>query len=702
MVIQGQPDGKLGGWGTPGAPLAPWWLREYYGQEPVEALSRDDALVRWEDLGPDWHEAVRIDLALVEPAVIAAAKAALEESPALRKRTLVPRGLTINRTEFHRISWKTRTFNVLRRERMSSDPSRLNSTTVGSALEWRQFGFASLIDLACGLEAISVPGWLPQIDGSSASLPATGPVHAAPAEEWMYHISVADPRVGVQGVPKLSTSLGEALERSQLDRTVLTPMIEVFRSTVESINQMPLMDSLEHYIRMASGLDDKRLRAVWARLGFASSGVATLAQAGEMAGVTRERIRQLLKKLEDGTESVNPLFFPKLDAALAFLESIAPTTMKRAEEGLRHKGLEGATVPGVLRAAEFFRRRPGVKVIGNLLLGHREDLDPESLRQSVLTAKRLARASAASNLDFLQDRLVEQGTRLGRDLLKHVLDGVPTIVRKDSWFWVEEASPHDRLANVARKVLAINQPQTVRSVREALRRRLAFKAIEPTPPGYIVSTILGRHPEFRVEDDLVYSEAPLEMSEVLGDLELAMVSILKESIGGVLTRPELMAACYDRGLNMHSVGVYTSYSPCLERVGPGIWAPRGETVDPIQVELAKERLGRVGDRPTKDGGWTPDGSPWFAFELTKSNIAGPVASVDPAIRAVLKGRNLPLLTQGGVDVGRLGFSDDGTSAWGFTRAISVLGGEPEDVIRVEIDLVARTAKATLDLPDSYD
>jgi hypothetical protein len=169
-----------------------------------------------------------------------------------------------------------------------------------------------------------------------------------------------------------------------------------------------------------------------------------------------------------------------------------------------------------------------------------------------------------------------------------------------------------------------------------------------------------------------------------------------------MTRPELMEACYDQGLNMHSVLAYTSYSPVLERVAPGVWTARGQQLDPVELEAAKARLGQSSRPKARAGGWTSEGRPWFAFQLTKANIAGPVATVDPSIRAVVRSNSFPAHSVGGVDAGTVAFSDEGATAWGFTKARRILGAEPGDVLRVEVDLVEKQAIISVESIETFD
>jgi hypothetical protein len=378
---------------------------------------------------------------------------------------------------------------------------------------------------------------------------------------------------------------------------------------------------------------------------------------------------------------------PGLDNAIAILEADMPKTERLATDQLRAAGYGDLTPSAIQAIAEICGRHPSLRITGRLVVDAEADPVVEKAIRAIRSkSKALAASSGASNIDYLSAAV---DLRVSPELLELIVEEIPGMIEQDGWFWMRRPIRRDKIAKVVRKVLSIHQPQTIRSLREAVRRRLALHGIEPIPPTHILSSLLRDDPSFRVEDDQVWSTSALDMAEELGELELAMIRILIESDGSILTS-------YDLGLNMHSVSVYTSYSPVLERVAPGLWTARGQPLDPVMLELARKRLDQPAAPKVRDGGWTASGNPWFTFELNKSNFAGPVATVDPSIRAVVRSKNLPAYTSGGVDAGNIGFSDNGATAWGFIKAIGVLGAEPDDILRVDIDLIHKSAIVSLE------
>ena len=61
----------------------------------------------------------------------------------------------------------------------------------------------------------------------------------------------------------------------------------------------------------------------------------------------------------------------------------------------------------------------------------------------------------------------------------------------------------------------------------------------------------------------------------------------------VLSTLELRDACIAEGVNRHSFWLYSSYSPLLERLAPGVYALRGSQVDPITVARLSGQRGPI-------------------------------------------------------------------------------------------------------------
>ena len=115
------------------------------------------------------------------------------------------------------------------------------------------------------------------------------------------------------------------------------------------------------HVLTAAGLDGRQVRVVARRLGWDGHGVTTLAAAGGAEGYTRERVRQLEKRVKGHlAKGATPL--PLTAAALDVVRAAAPSPRPDVARTLMERGLSArpfdpAGVDQRRRARRTSRRR---------------------------------------------------------------------------------------------------------------------------------------------------------------------------------------------------------------------------------------------------------------------------------------------------------------------------------------------------------
>ncbi|HVM01862.1 MAG TPA: hypothetical protein VM263_04260, partial [Acidimicrobiales bacterium] len=179
-------------------------------------------------------------------------------------------------------------------------------------------------------------------------------------------------------------------------------------------------------------------------------------------------------------------------------------------------------------------------------------------------------------------------------------------------------------------------------------------------------------------------DAQVEGPDGVGPLNLRILEILRSAPGGVMPRTLLLEACHDAGLNLTSVNLYTTYSECLERVGPGMFAARG-TAHPSGAATRRAPSPRaVEEWPAC--GWTPDGRPWLAGRVSAGTWANGVLHVPAEVQPALRGRRFRAPAAAG---GTVGVDHHGNS-WGWTGFLRRSGAALGDVVRATFDPGAAT------------
>ncbi|MFP5376621.1 MAG: hypothetical protein ACLGIO_07570, partial [Acidimicrobiia bacterium] len=401
----------------------------------------------------------------------------------------------------------------------------------------------------------------------------------------------------------------------------------------------PLEDALAGHVAALAGhrLPRRHLDAVLDRLGVRGRPPLTLAEAGRVAGLSGERVRQLEARLRKEQAAAQPPPPPELDEALAAVAEAVPVGASGVPEVLRRAGLTRRpfSAESLVAAARLLGRAVPFAVSG---VGPGAALFPPAVAEAAARApliearaRRQVERTGATTLAALGAELAEEEVDVPPRHLEVVVRGcTAAVVRGDGWLWFADGSCAGAFVRASRRMLAVNTPLPVESLHEGLRRHNAFRRRPPPPPVEVLAEVYDDHPGFCVADGLVTPTVPVPLDAV-GPLNRRILEILRSAPGGVMPRTLLLETCHDAGLNLTSVNLYTTYSECLERVGPGMFAARG-TAGAGGAATARRAPRVVGDWPAC--GWTPDGRPWLAGRVTAGTWANGVlhvpAEVQPA------------------------------------------------------------------------
>ncbi len=165
------------------------------------------------------------------------------------------------------------------------------------------------------------------------------------------------------GVPSLAAAIEEVLEKQDTDQVrQLAEALPVIEQRMERRHGEHFDEVILGIASALAGRADQR--PVFARrLGLDGEPPGTLAESAELAGLHRERMRQIEARLTERLGAAQ-VYIPTLDRALEFLAELAPLDADEASQQLVDSGSvsQSQTVEGVLRSARFMGRHPGVEV----------------------------------------------------------------------------------------------------------------------------------------------------------------------------------------------------------------------------------------------------------------------------------------------------------------------------------------------------
>lgn len=167
-----------------------------------------------------------------------------------------------------------------------------------------------------------------------------------------------------------------------------------------------------------------------------------------------------------------------------------------------------------------------------------------------------------------------------------------------------------------------------------------------------------------------------------------LLDALTTSPGG-LGRAELLAAAESRGLRRSGVAAALSYHPALVAPARGRWALRGTAAASPGVAAAAAIPAVARRRPTTFA-WAPGGQ--LVLEFTVPSGPSPVVAVPSVVAEVLAGHTLTVRTASGGPAGEMRVRD--ARAWGFGPALARLGLRPGDRAVLTCDVLAGAVTVT--------
>lgn len=358
------------------------------------------------------------------------------------------------------------------------------------------------------------------------------------------------------------------------------------RLPIKTLLSLGRADTVEtEILALVEDLNDRDAALVLRRWGFKQWPTPTLEDLGKDFGITRERVRQVLQRVEvrlrnsgvrlsrgfraagllnaaGGVLSQRVLLArmavagsPATVAALRVLSSLGPLGVVEPiqyESGfwfteVGRKRLFGSTdAPGLLgqlrtsagKALRSYGAIPLMNLIGET------DLDPDTAAQIV----------APQSTSVLQ-----------------VSDyAIPIPVRGS------------RLVREARKLLAVSREVTIKDFQIGLGRHKRIGVAIPPPE--VLSAVLSRHNEFIVERGLLRARKPLRPKYVLSPAELTGLHII-ERHGGVVLWNEFVDDLIAAGFSQPTAHVVL-HSVFVRTPATGIYALRGR---PLAANLVAAR-----------------------------------------------------------------------------------------------------------------
>ncbi|HSL96514.1 MAG TPA: hypothetical protein VLA35_11470 [Thermoleophilia bacterium] len=382
----------------------------------------------------------------------------------------------------------------------------------------------------------------------------------------------------------------------------------------------PLPTLEQELLRLAQSVAPERDAGIAVRhWGWDGRGGATLEAAGrEAGGLSRERVRQLCRRVEarlratlgpttgDGPTDARPPAptAARLDEALLAAAEAAPTTGSALARRLADQRIAARPFhpAGLEHAARTLGRDvtftlASVKGI-EVVLPYPDDpgLDTRHLIATIAeTARGVVRRTGAARVADVTGRVAAAlGAWVDDDLVQAVVSEPRDFLwldRRTGWFFLPSVAKNAVVARVL-KVLSVAGELDIGDLHAGIRRDERMRDF--VRPEYVLAELCQRIPGVAVDGRLVRSLEPLDVATVLETTELTFARILAGRRAPV-ERRELERLCLSSGMSASSFNNRVSYSPIIEEVGHGRYALRGTTSPPPAPDDAVEVVPHPGE-----------------------------------------------------------------------------------------------------------
>jgi len=521
---------------------------------------------------------------------------------------------------------------------------------------------------------------------------------------------------------QIGSSLMELLEDSvpvfkdwkYSDKCRLEALLSPLVSIIQSIHEMSVNASLKQIISLQyRGAKEANLNGIYNRFGLNEDGIWTLEECGQLAGITRERIRQIESKIMKGIRSIpgeGKIFMPSFWKAV-------DTTLKEKYH----------TIDSI--AAKFaslnirFISIDCILLFSLLLRGEGENLTKHPLPNgsSFLASKDL-------NLGGIFERMRSLYSRNGVVDLQLAYEGiadrivsidysgiVSVVSSSGKWqsldsgnqWWIPldlKDVARNRLVNVGRKMLSICSSVSVDELEDAYKKVATFRNSSQSesqknqpgghlivvPPKSIMLKFFKINSEFTVSGNVIYFNEKLNFREEVNGVEVTLVETILESETGLVSRRDLLEGAIRRGSNEASASLLITYSSLIRRVGLDMYQLVGSSVDAGAVLAHKDSVSKKGKGKRKRVLFHDWHQGYIRIVVKVPEFTSTIVIGAPApVRPQLVNKKFEVYDDAGETYGTVGVNEEG-SVYGmhtYCSGITGVNTQEDDILLMKFDLL---------------
>lgn len=348
--------------------------------------------------------------------------------------------------------------------------------------------------------------------------------------------------------------------------------------------------------QLKSGSKTERNRVIVKRyLGLDGRGGSSMEVAGEPYGLTRESVRQILKKYKDAINE-SKLSFQSLKEALNILDKISPSSSATAELHLVSLGIldDGFAIEGILLASDFIglkKTKNEVSIVKEkssrsdeytvfVVTNSQTDL-PKSIYSQAL--KETSHNGASSVLHICETLTAPKASR--ETLVRDIVNSIPGVIWLDSeenWFYFLDQA-RNRVISRIKKIFSVFNDVVFENAKEGIRRSINKhnEEISRRLPNHVLKSLLNAE-GYELIDGKLHSNIQLLNSELFNDderkildFEMRILDVLKLHPTETIQEAELENIIVETGKDKFPFSMALNHSPLIYRVKRGTYRAIG-------------------------------------------------------------------------------------------------------------------------------
>ena len=527
-------------------------------------------------------------------------------------------------------------------------------------------------------------------------------------------LNISLPMSNYQRGSNLKSLLAEVVEVykdwSYPEKLRLKELLSPLEGTITSIEEMEADISLKHLIAIHyPRAKPANLEAVHNRFGLNIKGILTLEECGQMAGLTRERIRQIESKIVKGISEMpgdGKIFMPSFWRAADELNKEKGNTIESIASKMMSLGLCKApiSVNGFLFFSDLLRGGKLKLVIETLKNGNKIlAADGLNLGGIFVQLPKLYSRNGVASLKLAYDYVSEDIVGADYEDIVSIISssGMWRSLDLDKCWWVPanpEEIARNRLINVAKKALSVASSVSAADLKDGYDRLAIYRnssgsiySEDPTknivvPPEKIILEFFKQIPNFNISGELITYDGFLDYTQELGRTEIALVETILESENGVVSRTNLLKGGIDKGVNEASLNSYITYSSVIKHAGVDMHQVIGNSVDAGTLLAHKESVSQKGKKSKRVllGDWY-QGYIRIVFRLPEF-VTSVVAGAPSSVKKTLLNKKFDAYDEDGNRYATVAVNDQGT-IYGMSAFCSENETQENDILLMRFDLL---------------